>query len=246
MGDLLAGLARKSATARARETEWFSDLEKGLGRAAGMPESVRQALVSVTADIADEKALRNRELAVARAAEQKRARAAERQLRAREWRAFNGRLVRDAFGELFTRTIAAVFIVGLTPVAASFATITPGLGNIKPVVFFVGETGSTTGDGPWTLYSILLWCVGGCLVVAFLSDIVLGSGPSSWPERMAVAGALIGLAVFCYQWYLGTLQWFSWNFAPVLGTAGYVLASGFAGTRARRARAQARAKGSGE
>lgn len=242
MDDLLARLARKSATPRARQTGWFSDLEKGAGRAAGMPESVRHALISVTADIADEKAVRDRDLAMAHAAEQKRVRAEERRLRAREWREFNGRLVRDAFGELFTRTIAAVFIVGLTPVAASFATIAPGLGNIKPVVFFSGETGSTTGDGPWTLYSILLWCVGGCLVVAFLSDIVLGSGPSTWPERTAVTGALIGLAVFCYQWYLGTLQWYSWNFAPVLGTAGYVLASGFTGTRARRARARSRAR----
>lgn len=243
MADVLARLA-KSASPKASETEWFSELVTGTGRAQGMPEGVRHALIAITADAAGEVADRDRAAAAALRAQEQRARTEELRARARAAQQFNGRLIRSAFGVLFSRAVVSAIIVGLTPVAASFATIVPVLASIKPVVFFAGETGSTTGDGPWTLYSILVWCVGVCLVVALVSDAAFGIGSPQWQGRLVFPGALIGLGIFCYQWYDNSLQWYSWNFAPLLLTAGYVAAGLISGERMRRHRGSAGAGGS--
>lgn len=236
MGDLLEQLAVRSITSEAKQTPWFAELVAGTGRAEGLDAGVRWALTAITADVAAERARINRDLESARSAQDRRLRNDERRVRMREGWRYNRAVVGRAFGNLFLRGIVAAIIVGLTPVAASFATIIPFLDNITPVVFFGGEAGATTGDGPWTLYSILVWCVGACLIASFVSDIALGAASERWIERLAIPGGVLGLAIFGVQWFTDTLAWFSWNFAPLLLAAGYVAACAVSGSRVRRAR----------
>lgn len=245
MGEMLAKMAHSANTASARKSDWFNELVDGNGRASDVRPEVREALIAVTADIAREMARAHQLEAERRAAEQRKVAIEERRQSNQErWR-LNRAIIREAFGTLFSRTIISALLVGLTPVAASFATVIPYLDNIEPVVFFPGETGSYAGSGPFTLYSILMWCVGSCLVAMFVSDLLFGSPNEKWSLRLSVPGVLLGLGLFIFQWFNNSLVWYSWTFAPLLYTMGYIWEGVISGSRMLRMRRGRRDRESG-
>lgn len=233
MGDVLAGLAQAASSSHARESNWFDELIRGSGRAAMLGVDVRHALIAVTADIAREQARMSRLDADRRATEQRRESAeARRRYQQEQWRR-NRAIVGEAFRLLWLRALGSAILVLFTPAVASFVILIPLLDNIKPVVFFPGETGSYAGSGPLTLYSILMWCVGSCLAALFFSDIAFGAPDERWAFRFSTPGALLGLGMFCLQWYNGGLAWYSWTFAPILFTVGYIAECAISGSRIR-------------
>ena len=189
------------------DPQWYRDLESGSGSAAGLDPVLREAMALSLRDLADEE-----RAAAARSVAQ------ERGQRSRA-------IASAAFRLLLGRLILGAVIVGLTPVGASFATISPAGPNIKDVVFFAGETGSTAGSGPFTLYSILVQLVLALIVVMLVVDLVLGpprGAVLNWP---AIVGAAAGLAVFIMQWVNDGLTGGSWAFPPAFLAAVYLISA---------------------
>jgi hypothetical protein len=213
------------------DPQWYRDLDAGQGAAAGIDPKLRAALISTTREVADEQAERARQDKIAR---QEADRESQQQVKreAAQERMKRGRaIVSASFRLLPMRLIVAAILVGLTPVGASFATISPVGANITNVVFFPGETGSTAGSGPFTLYAILFWIVLGTLATTFTIDLLFGPprGASfSWP---AILGALVGVAIFIALWAGDSLSGASWAIPPIGLAAAYLLSALISGAR---------------
>jgi len=112
----------------------------------------------------------------------------------------------------------------LTPVVGSFASLLSP--QIRSIVFFQTETGSTTGDGPWTLYRWLLIVLA---VAWFLSLIVrLALGPHATPRARLVngfssTGMILGLGVVVVQVIQNWQSPMTWACVPLGFILGQIL-----------------------
>jgi hypothetical protein len=213
------------------DPQWFGDLGNGQGAAAGLDPILRDALVLTTRDAADEQTERSRHDEIARAAAEQELRQQAKRDVAQARAARGGAIVSASFRLLPLRLLVAGILVALTPVGASFATISPAGANITNVVFFPGETGSTAGSGPFTLYAILFWIVLGTLATTFTVDLVFGPPRGARFSWAALLGAIIGLAIFITLWANNGLSGASWALPPAGVTAGYLLSALLTGAR---------------
>jgi len=121
--------------------------------------------------------------------------------------------------------VAGLGLWMLTPIVASFGTLALG-DRLQQVVFFGAETGSTSGDGPWTLYQLL----GKILLASWaLSIIILQALPVSagddGVDTWGVVGGFAGFAGFAYQLYAETVSASSWILVPTGWVAGLIVGS---------------------
>ena len=130
--------------------------------------------------------------------------------------------VSDFFG--FGVALAVVWV--LTPVVASFGTLAFG-DRLSDIVFMNGETGSTSGDGPETLYGMLARAMIGVWLACLAARLVI-ERKSNRVEPFFVGAVVagIGLLYFLYQLVQESLTPDSWYWAPIGFAAGYVAASG--------------------
>lgn len=121
--------------------------------------------------------------------------------------------------------VALAVIWALTPVVASFGTIAFG-DRLNSAVFMNGETGSTSGDGPWTLYGMLFRAGVGVWLACLAARLVIERKSSRVePFFVGAVGAGIGLLYFLYQLVQDSLTPESWYWAPAGFAAGYVVAA---------------------
>ena len=211
------------------EVQWFRDLTTGSGEAARLDPQLREVLITLLTHVAADQRERERQQAKARvdAARESELEAAREK---REWQgALNAAIVGAAFRLLPGRIVVAAVLVIFTPIVASFITITPIGDGIRDIVFFPGETGSTAGSGPFTLYALLFWAALGALVATFVLDIVLGPPRGAGLPGGAIAGALTGVLVFILMW--GAQGGASWFIAPAFLVIGYGIQGWRSGAR---------------
>lgn len=113
----------------------------------------------------------------------------------------------------------------LTPIVASFGTLALG-DRLQRIVFFGAETGSTSGDGPWTLYELL----GKILLASWLLSIVIlqalpVSADDDGVDTWGIVGGLAGFAGFSYQLYAETVSASSWILVPTGWVVGLIVGS---------------------
>ncbi len=126
------------------------------------------------------------------------------------------------FGQ-FALVLAGLWL--FTPVVASFGTLVLG-DRLMNVVFMNGETGSTAGDGPGTLYGMLGRAVVAVWLVCLIARLLVQRKSNRYdPFSVGCAGASVGLLCFMYQLYQESLKPESWYLVPFGFAVGYVLAA---------------------
>ncbi|KAF0845278.1 hypothetical protein [Nocardia caishijiensis] len=155
------------------------------------------------------------------AAQAARERADQQQRAAVERRQLVRRILSSAGG----LAVLAVPVWVLTPVVGSILSIFSD--NITEVVFLSGDTGDTSGSGPWTLYSLLwkllLGMIAGLATLGFVLPYPRDEEVVSVPAMVGFGG---GLLVLAYHAVAGSGSATSWWWPPlfaVLGHLGYGL-----------------------
>ena len=220
----------KSGTA-GEDVGWFRDLRAGTGRASALDPALRDVLVTALSETAEDQ---SRHEAEQRRGAEESEREATRQARREEaqWRGgLNVAITGAAFRLVPVRLVIGAVLVLFTPMGASFATISPAGDSIRDVVFFPGETGSTAGSGPFTLYSILFWVTIAALVSTFVLDLVFGPPEGASAPVLAVVGALVGVVIFIALWSANALGGSSWAIAPGALVVGYTIQCLVSGAR---------------
>lgn len=120
---------------------------------------------------------------------------------------------------MLTRIIAPLAIwllpVALIPVVFSFVSLASE--KVSAIVFAGYESGSTGGDGPWTLYVLLFW--GAVVSSAYLTvlSVMCNLDGGEWTDTLffAVGGVIVGFCVLVVTLFMGNPDYRVWLLLPI-------------------------------
>lgn len=223
---------------------WFVELSAGEGAAVHLPQEVRNVLITVTKDIAEEVALTQaaEQEAAAEATraeatrvreEQERAKRQQERERREAERTTAAAINRVALYNLVPRIVVGIILLLGTPLVA-------GIINPLATAFHQTTLGSTAdlNYGMQWLFFALIPPVVGTIVISLIVDLTLGQPGAREYDRGVFIGLAIGLAIFLISFFSNSMALAAWYVAPITVTIGYLIAANASGARVRMRRGE--------